>query len=410
MKKIIYIIAMLSLLLNACEKGVDFNYQLPGLQAGDVDSILLTANHDMMVADTRNNLTLQLSLYTRVEKPDTVLYYPLLNSRADSKAIRYFYTTATGQETEISSNILNGAEILEGELTCYAKVFDQKSNPLKIKVRKALTPASYPERDIQVIFHVVEYGGLLVTDYKLTPEFVTQKLQKANIAFRQMASVAPNAVDSKINFVAARENVNGNLLENPGWDLYTIAQNTIEATATPNAPFDINTFISKNKLNWDYSKYLNIWIVRTNKSIPSPAPLYLTQSTSGLEGLSLQIVQPPYNFQPTDYGIVIEYNQFIKENLAYFLGQYLGLLPTAYSKNSVPATDTDYCDDTFMYSTNDENYEFKTDPQRNISYLSDNIMDKKSTSTTISMDQLKRMLLILEYSPVRQNWKPSNQK
>lgn len=404
MKKIIYITAVLSLLLNACEKGEDFNYQLPGLQAGDVDSILLTANHDMMVAGSKNDLTLQLYLYTRIEKPDTILYYPLLNSRADSKAIRYFYTTSGGQETEIGSPVFNGAEIPEGELTFYAKVFGKKSNELKVNVRQPIPSASYPEKDIQVIFHIVEYGGLLVTDYKITPGFVMQKLQKANIAFRQMASIAPNAVDSKINFRAARENVNGNLLENPGWDSYTISQSLIETTATTGKPFDINTFITKNKLNWDNSKYLNIWIVRTQKSVPSPAPLYLTQATPGLEGLSLQIVQPPFSFQPTDCGIVIEYNQFIKEDLAYFLGQYLGLLPTAYKKNNIPATDTDYCNDTFMYSTNDENYEFKTDPKRNIGYLSDNIMDKKSTSTTISMDQLKRMLLILEYSPVRQSW------
>ncbi|MEG2278110.1 MAG: hypothetical protein RSC80_09845, partial [Odoribacter sp.] len=404
MRKIIYTIALFCLFLAACEKSEDFHYKQSVIDAEAVDSILLKANHDMMVATPQNALTLTLSLYTRIDKPDTTLYYHLLNSRVKEGGIRYYYRTTAGEEKEFSGNLFYGLPSVSGEITLYAKVFDRKSNEVKVNVREAKTPDHYIERDIQVIFHVVEYGGLAETDYSLVPEFMLKKLKKANIAFRKTASLAPNATDVKLNFVPATKAPNGSVLQSPGWDLLTISESTVEETIAAGKTFDFNTFITKKKLAWDYTQYLNIWIVRTSKTIPSPSPCFITETTAGLNGLKLKVVAPPYSFLPTDYGIILEYNQFVKEDLAYYLGQYLGLLPTSYPKKKIPAVDTDYCEDTFMYSSNDDRYDFKTDPKRNITYPSDNIMDKKSTSTTITYDQLKRILLILENSPVRQNW------
>ena len=404
MKRLIYILISMIPFFTSCEKGEDFNYQMSNLNEQDVDSISLTANHDMMLNEKGNLLSLKLYLYKKIVKEDKTHYYTLLESRAPQKAIAYCYVGEDGQEKEISSPLIAGDMLNAGNYKVYAKVFGKKSNELPLLVRKPES-LNFPERNIDIIFHVVEFGGLPVTEYRITAEFIKKKLDKANIAFRKISSTAPNAVDCKLNFIPVVNDEKGNLMEHPGCNFTFIPKEKIEDLDPTSKTVDYNSFIKKNRLFWGKGKVLNVWIVRTKKSVPTSAPGYIDQDLPELKGLKLKIADNSVELNPTDCGIVIEYNSFIKENLAMFLGKYLGLLPTSYSKNKVPAVDTDYCDDTFMYSSNDQSFEYKNDPKRNIGFTSDNIMDTKSTGTTVSLDQAKRINLILEHSPARKIWK-----
>lgn len=407
MKKIGFYIGLL-MSLCACEKGTDFDYRLASFTAADIDSICLRANHDRLILSTGNVLDLSLKLYKKQESGDGVSWMPLLGERLDPAQVKYFWRQGDGPEQEWKGPRFSLAGENTDEIVFYATVLGKKSNEVKVIPRLPLPVVK--ERTIQLIFHVVEDGTLKETEFKLEPRHIQAKVEKAQLGFRKSVSTAPNAVDTKINFVLAENSPAGNRLENPGWDKLEIPAEYLDEYldkylddhSTTEVWESVNRFIETKSLLWNPKEYLNIWIVRTKKLETQVLPQYKKVGAEDLPGVALTELTDETEIPPTAWGLVIRYEDFVQNDLAYFLGGGFGLLKTSYPGSTEPEQDVDYCEDTFMYGEGSDAYPAKSDGNRGFSYMSDNIMDKSSASTVVSQDQFRRILFVLENCPVRQ--------
>lgn len=411
------IILALCCTIFSCTKN-DFSY--PDNDLIDLDSISgikLKLNHYNLLADGKAELEIKPILF---KTKDSII---VLNDRVNSDWIKYH----TLSEEKVSRYFTTSDESLIGDtIRVYATIEDKVSDTVSFIVKSPLKDDDYKEITFPVIFHICQskndiasYGGPIPSDK------ITNLIERMNKVFSGSISKNPIGVDTKIRFKLALYNPDGELLDEPGI-------NRIVSDTVINDKNKYINFIQANKIDWPFSKYLNIWLLSDNeeayryfsyditrKCIPNS--IYTgTDITDKPEGLKFEEIDiSSWEPEPNNFGIKYKaqlLNQFkfsigtrYDNDFMFYLGKYFGLLIThkASSWGKIP---NDYCDDTFAYKISSRYYKSnKTmikETDGGYRFLSENIMDDQTgLHRSISKDQAIRIRWIVKNCPGRSAWK-----
>jgi len=423
MKYIIYFLLVVSVFQIACDKNEDFEYDLHKTTAIDFDSIKLTYAHNILLTDGVSELTFDISLHKyfefenangSVEKSSHVLP----DSRIAETDRKFYYQYEGADPVAMVSNVFIADEnTVEDKVFIYTEVLGVQSPKQEITLRKPVIPNElYAEKTIPVVFHVVNYQGTSTLDFKLEYEHILAKFTEINKVYRRLVNRSPNGFDTKINFVPAEYSPWGDKLKYPGMNVVTTSNEYIEddyESMTGNPNLDFNDYIQRRWMNWDSNKYFNVWVVKSKRGIGeygwnlNYSPKHVITGHNNLAGLNMQEVSPGdvLNANPLDAGAVISYNDFTRTNFTAVAGKWLGLFETINWWGDPAPADTDFCDDTFVYGYEYYQSPVKIDSHYNFTYQSTNIMDFTTTNTTVTLEQAKRMLHVLNYCPTRMCWK-----
>lgn len=418
-KNIIYCLFIASVFLFGCDKNEDFEYKPHITTINDIDSIGLKYNHLMMLADGESELRMDISLHKfymrenylgETEKRSHIL----VESRMKPGDIKFFYQHEGSEPVEIGSNIYVADKSTDHDkVLLYADVLGKQSEKIEIKLKKTVIANElYTEKTIPVIFHIMESAEIKKTEFKIESAHILSKFTEINNAYRRLANKSPNGFDTKINFVPAQYSPDGAKLKNAGMNVVQIQSEYIEEEykeMTDEKNLDFNDFIIRKNIIWDSNKYFNVWIVNSKDGLDLDFfPKHIITGHNELAGLDMLEVNASdeLNAKPLEIGAVMEYGKFATTAFSKIAGTWLGLYDTGYEGRYAPIGDTDFCDDTFVYSiSRNGNWESKEDVHSGFDYMSTNIMDKTSKNTTVTLEQGKRMLHVLNYCPTRMCWK-----
>jgi hypothetical protein len=425
MKKINYILFFLLIattMFTACDKSENFEYSFQKAVFDDIDSVAIKVNHTTLLLDGKSELDLDLSLhqfYDYVDfKGDTIKRSRILiESRLEKGDIKYFYQYEGKEPVEIGSRTFIGDKGTdENKAYVFADVLGKQSIKTEIKLKKfAIDNNLYSEKTIPVIFHALESSELNNTDFRIGQEHVMAKFTEINNAYQRLVNQSPNGFDTKLKFVPAQFGPDGSKLKIPGLNIIQLSEETVEEEydeMTDGKDFDFNDYIKKKNLVWDYTQYFNIWVISSKGELDLDfLPKHVLTGKNTLPGLDMVEVNEgdPILSLALDVGAVVFYNEFVQLPFGKLAGTWLGLLDTGYEGRVPPAIDTDYCDDTFVYSIDIQGTSIaKKDVFTDFRYQSTNIMDKKSMNTVVTFEQGKRILHVLNNCPTRMCWKSSH--
>lgn len=421
MKNILYMLVIL-LGMSSCKKE-EFNYEIYQPQVGDVDSIYFSTGSPSLVADGQAKLQFVVEAFRKVQinaengqVNDTMMYVD--HTLLPAGAVQFF---ANGQPVEGME--FGTTETNQAEMTFYAQIGDVKSSEKEVQIRQP--QALGAKRYVDVVFHVFELNS---TDAAYDPltyqEIGTKQLEEAiayaNEVFQNDLGKDPNGGVANIEFRLATKNASGTTLAVPGYN--RILYNSTWRSQTIYVPGDFtNRINSTASYRWAPDRFLNIYI------LPWGASTSLGNNRAGyqivpsgeepLEGIA-QIVGSAAEVPTTDfyttYGLGVHRTVFFpgtdrKVEIASYLGTYYGLYRTSSPSGT---TVDDYVDDTRKYLTgsnqtaNTLNNLLKTaiDGEK---FLANNAMDDiryASLRNSFTVDQVERMRLVMERSPVRQAW------
>lgn len=270
------------------------------------------------------------------------------------------------------------------------------------QVKVALRPAA--SLGLQTLRIPLVFTALYTDKDKERVENLTiDKLQamvaRVNKVFAGKIENAPNGCDAKMEF-------------------YVKAFYQVKITNEQDD--DIDTYLKENQMN-NVDQVVNVWIYNTvaNSSISAANihPYYTLGSADDIPGLDLEEItalSDISSLEPNAVGIGMSYNDVYQyadhqtdNAFEFLLGRYYGLLETG-SRFSLPGnrTDIDYCDDTFTYQSSSGNIIKNSitlpNQPRGFIYESYNIMDAPSRSTSLSVDQVKRIRKVIADCPYRQ--------
>lgn len=385
-----------------------------------IDHIELQANQKMVLADGHAQLDLYPRLYTKdnLQIPDSRVNEDWLEYVPITEGIttgRYFSTTNTsliGKEIKVKLRI-RGTNI--------------ESDTVSFLVADPKTAEYSSDIKIPVIFHVIQtkeevelYGG----EYK--QERINMQLKRLNNMLNASVSNNPVGVNSHIQLEMATYDPNGKQMPEPG-----INRLTVDKLAFKTDGSDVDSFlVSKSDVMWPEDKYLNIWLVSDrNNTVTDFAnnvsaqckPTYALPESGVLpEGIQWN-EYTGQDLLPHEKGIIYKLQKlddtertfYLSDNikspgyndLGYYFGLYLGLLPTC-NYNSIDKAATDYCDDTMDYapSQNGNMGWYKTFD--NCYFRAENLMDDPTgVHCSVSRDQTIRMRWVLNHCPGRSAWK-----
>lgn len=419
MKKIIFLsFISTSLLFYACGNS-EYHSYLETLSMDNVTSVSLNPNSPVLVADgvaelkfivkasmdIENKRTIEVvvngqnevqdSVFstTTLVKTDRLSVEDIVISSSRGEIVDDFtYRTTTGAGTEI-------------EFTC--TIGGKTSAPCKVKLIDK--PAQYTkEIVVPVVFHILSHTSTLAACDAITNESLDKFIVRANKVFSGAQYPAAAAtVDSKIKFVLATHNPQGDLMSEEGIHRHNFGDSFYEDYY----------FADQKPFLWDPDSYLNIYIYSSYMS-HSTGPQSILASAGTLPGFpAITKVNTPsdafYGYSDMDWGIVIHLEAIIKigqagNNIRFenLLGLYYGLLSTAYSSYSYADGDADYCSDTYTYRSVNMSIEKMTyvpagSDEIPIYYNSFNIMDASGTSSAITPEQVARMRFVIENCPGR---------
>lgn len=294
-------------------------------------------------------------------------------------------------------------------VTFYASAGERESELIEVALLDTPTE-TYEEVIIPLVFHVVKTFDTRDFCDAITSEMLKAKLDHMNLAFANQIHPDPNSIDSKIRFEMAKYNLDGKLLAEPGINRVDIGDADYEKSLE---------YIDQN-LKWDPSKYVNIWISkfdRWNSNVLIDYPNYISNNIDVLPFTNKYNVLTQVDdlssitledAELVDFGFAIRPRRVDDINLEPLIGQYLGLLPTEYRSNyytPVVSADVDFCSDTYTYDYRSDGRLKRTHDdvdENEVYYKSYNIMDKPSSLSSASYEQVKRMRTVLEYCNFRQ--------
>ena len=388
-----------------------------------IDSVALIPNQHMLIADGYAQLDLRPVLFNKQR-------FRIPDSRIQEEWLEYI--TPSGQP--ISRHFSTSEASLIGQtITTQVRVkgTDIISQPVSFQIvapleEKYMTPITIP-----VIFHVIQttediesYGG------PYSQEKIELLLQKLNHLFEGSASVNPVGVNTHIHFKMAEYDPDGQKMINPGLNRATIT--TLDAGNIEN---NFENFLVDHHLIWPADKYMNIWLISDRKNLvadfanqvsTSCRPQYVYPGTSVQErpkGIDWQELPAGITLTAHETGIIYKLQELdvitrsftnnsgsasACNELAYYVGGYLGLLPTCtFDKQE---TGTDYCEDTIDYWGKDAGSTIRNNTwykeEENYYFRSENIMDDPTgLHTSISKNQCERIRWVLENCPERAAWK-----
>lgn len=383
-----------------------------------VDSVSLLPNHVMVLADGHACLDLYPRLFTKTGDsiPDSRVSEDLLEYVSSSGVAftRYFSTS--------------DASLLGKTLTVQVKIkgTDVISEPVSFKVVAPLDNKYSSEIRIPVVFHIVQttkeiesYGGQYGAD------MIALHVEKLNNLFGGTVSENPVGVNTHIRFELAEYDYSGKKMAEPGIDRFT--PECIDNTG------NYVEFLEKSRLVWPADKYMNVWLISDLQSEVKDFGRNVTDSCqpcyvySGIpeegrpEGIDWIEYSGETIFALKEIGIVYKLQEIDNQSrdfvwndgqnyspindLVFYVGRYLGLLPTySYGDNPV----SDYCEDTQDYVgdkyDNYNNTWYKT--VGSCYFRSENIADDPTgVHVSVSKNQCERMRWVLENCPQRAAWK-----
>ncbi len=389
----------------------------------EIEKVELSADHELLIADGMATLTLNPMLYQKMEGKDgEIVYGRIPADRLTEGTVKYFLEDGT----ELDGPEYRTTEVAQGEVGFYIMVNDMKSNVFTVKLREPYAKEAYEAITYPVVFHVVQNQDNVDRGEVLGADRIYEVFNMLQNAFSGNM-LGPCNVDTRVRFQLAEYNPAGGKMKEKGINrlgLYGSNWNYF----LEDFEGEIKGYQAKNIL-WDYTKYLNIWIIETAAGTSTArAPHYILTGTEVLPGIPAMTEKTEEEFKAFaeietkyaewsvfDIGLVFDLVEFGEGSsldcghVGQF-GKFFGLLPTMNEING----DTDYCDDTMPYERytedwydengNDANNRLKI-TENGVLFYSTNIMDDQSFRSSVTMDQMKRIRTITDNCPLRWAWK-----
>ena len=327
-------------------------------------------------------------------------------------------------------------------LRFYAKGGDLESNHLNITIRE-LPDESYDEIVIPVIFHLLVPPATATPTYDMSVEFLEEQLQRVSDAFNRKITTDPNAGNAKVVFKLATYDQNGLKMQEPGKNIENISATdfTNMGTSSNKTTKYMEYILAKwKRLIWNPNKYLNIWLAKfttgtsttgagTSYKFMPPTVMHSDYDLASIPGVEMEhkdsftlddvenclevglMVNMTALYKPTN---VQGKNEF---SLATPIAEYLGILQTRCDlyKYLNEDGDSDYCPDTYsfdygfypsVFKGNNLDGQPENDPTRPMEYFTSfNVMDMYSYKNSLSVDQVKRLRMVLKQCPSRWAYK-----
>ena len=233
----------------------------------------------------------------------------------------------------------------------------------------------------------------------VTPHLLQQMIEHANQAFAGVNDKAPNGCDAKMKF-------------------YMKEYKTIKLSDEEHE--EITKYIQKNLLT-GADKVIYVWLMNAvpywTMNETKVHPQYTFGDPADIKGIDFEKVNTLAditNLEPQEVGIPMTFADVFQQGTGYasrdferMLGRFYGLLTTAINPSLYKdEKDVDYCADTYSLFEDNGSIEKKSIPlyKNGPSYFfnSYNIMDKHSTNSSVSVDQVKRMRQVIKDCPYRQ--------
>ena len=324
----------------------------------------------------------------------------------------------------------------------YAKGGNLESNRLDITIRE-LPDESYEEIVIPVVFHVLVPPATAAPTYDISVKYLEEQLQRVSDAFNRKITTDPNAGNAKIVFKLATHDPNGLKMQEPGKNIenITAADFTAMGTSSTKTTQYMAYILSKAKrIIWDPNKYMNIWIAKfttststtgatTSYRMLAPTVIHSDYDLKSIPGLTMKH-QDSFTLNDVkdclEVGFMLNLNALLSPttvqgrnefSLATPIAEYFGILQTRCDKyNKLNADgDSDYCPDTYsfdygyypsVFKGNNLDGQPENDPTRPMEYFTYFIvLDMYSYKNSLSVDQVKRLRMVLERCPSRWAYK-----
>ncbi|MDE6451767.1 MAG: hypothetical protein K2L23_05675, partial [Odoribacter sp.] len=298
-----------------------------------------------------------------------------------------------------------------------------ESKPVTFRIAAPLEKEYTSEIKIPVIFHIVQttediesFGGA----YK--QEQIEMLLKKLNRMFDGSTTNNPVGVNTHIRLEPALYDPYGKRLLEPG-----INRLTVKEINTENQYED---FLNQQHLIWPSGHYMNIWLIsdRTksfnnfgSEVSEECRPYYINPGADdcpeGINGTEYAgeelkaresgVIYKLQELDNIDRDFTWSDGRFAPNELGYYIGKYLGLLPTCYLAGV--GNGGDFCEDTHDYCQ-DNNAVGKNRTwykEANGCYFrAENIMDDpRGSHCSVSREQCIRMRWVLNHCPGREAWK-----
>ena len=430
MEKIFYMILIL-LLIGGCNKEDDFIIENT-VTEGNIKLIRIRADHTTLLPDGKATMKFYAEAYNILELPD---YTPVYDG--DSA----IYIPRTVRDTSlIPADLLPEGlfRLLDDSGNTYSDFRFSTTDTMKRKIRfhiesgelmseemeimiRPLPQEKYDEIEIPLIFHVLQPAqNPSIAPIDISPETIEKNVKRLNDVFNGNASTDPNGGNAKIKFRLAEYDNNGIKLEYPGIHYYNLKSSDVF-----NESDDYENYIMSkgNVLMYDYRNYLNIWLINEPRgsSYIVRAPTVIDSTEHAIPGLNAELMPEKFPERPTDIGFFVNMSYLVNplQSSDYFeistvMAQYLGLLTTrgveVYGETNFVDGDTDYCPDT-PYYWNDfstvfkNNSRGKTTNESTLYFTSYNVMDNYSYKNSVTVDQVTRIRMHLDYCPSRWMYK-----
>ncbi len=380
----------------------------------DIKSISIWPNHDKLIADGKAEIDLLPILM--FEFGDRVPEYRITDDMLE-------YKTSDG--LILSRHFSTDDESLIGktlEIRMSLKGTDLVSDPINVDI---IEPYEAPEKvTIPVVFHIIQTNSDIESYTGIyNSELIYAMLKRLNNVFAGKASNYSVGVDTQIEFKEALYSPRGEELREAGINRVAV-NNIIIDNEDPEKAVDIYKFIEETGIAWPSDKYLNIWLVSdVENEVDGFCPGVVTNCTpkyysSGilaenvLKGLEMTEFTDETVLDVNNQGIIYKLQELTNvkyyssqssfNELGFYLGIYLGLLPTSIATYTESMGNIDYCDDTI-------DFDWSSDLFKSTSlfyFQSLNIMDDNSgLHSAISKEQAIRIRWVLENCPDRSSWK-----
>ncbi|MCS7188609.1 MAG: M43 family zinc metalloprotease [Bacteroidia bacterium] len=299
----------------------------------------------------------------------------------------------------------------------YEPFIKQKVEEMKISYERLRTIGGVYR--IPVVVHVIHNGEPLGTGSNIPDQNILDQIAVLNEDFRRMWNTPgwnnhPRGADARIEFVLAKRAPNG--ASTTGivrWN-----RNTMGWNAPPyNMGYMDGTI--KPATVWDPSRYFNIWVADLAGGLLGYAQF---PSASGILGMPGDEGMGPCTQATNTDGVVVTYRSFgsarksstglaapyhLGRTTTHEVGHWLGLRHT-WGDNATAGdcTPDDFCDDTPDCA--DPHYGCSVNPPScvpGVRRMIENYMDYSDDAcmNIFTLDQVLRMRVVIEYSPLRRS-------